>query len=246
MRDRPHAEIPDSTDDTHRDSDAPTQLWSGRLSISAPTPHLRAARRRQRLEALLNTQTGITFEATPEASEANVTEAKPLERVALHPSTTPPVVAAARPPMWLSGPQLALFVAVGVAVGGMAALHVDHLLHPFGRNHRETATTSTPTHQTPMFAANAESQRPTEESKRSDVANVHVAAAPVQPARTLPPRVRTQMAESSPQAQTNAGAADRPAAVESPSNAPTDLRIPTQLHPRINPLMTSNQVFRDD
>ncbi len=138
MRDRPHADIPDSVDDTNRDSDAPTQLWSGRLSFASLTPRLRAARHRQRLEALLNTQTGITFEAAADIPELKPRSSRDEDKPALHqPSTTPPVVAAASSSTSLSGPQLALFVAVGVAVGGIAALHMDHILHPFSRQARD-------------------------------------------------------------------------------------------------------------
>jgi hypothetical protein len=247
MRVRPHAEIPDSTEDTNRDSDAPTQLWSGRLSLSSLTPRLRAARHRQRLEALLNTQTGITFEAQPDIPEPQPQSANRGPQSARQvSSTTPPVVAAAAAHSALSGPQLALFVAVGVAIGGIAALHTDHLLHPFTKQAREAHTEQQTAQQPSAFDARDRSQQVAiEESKRQDVATIQVAVAPAQPARSLAPKLRSNPVE------VNLLTQSPPAALRGPQGDPQagstggDLRIPTQLHPRINPLMTSNQVFKD-
>lgn len=246
MRDRPHADIPD--DDTDRDSDAPTQLWSGRLSFASITPRLRAVRHRQRLEALLNTQTGITYDA---ASELPATKPRPTpasEKPSVHQqSTNPPLATAAATSPGMSGPQLALFVAVGVAVGGIAALHLDHILHPFSRHDREVHTAAQSVQQAPASAARGnELHTAAPESKRDDLSNVRLAAAPIQPARSLTPKLRSQGSEANLPAQVNPPLAATATPAKPPEVDPSDeLRIPTQLHPRINPLMTSNQVFRE-
>lgn len=242
MRVRPPADITDSVDDTNTDSDAPTQLWSGRLSFASLTPSLRAARRRQKLEALLNTQTGITFEAAAQPLETkpqtdNQTRKNP-------PSTTPPVVAAAVVPMSMSGPQLALFVAVGVAVGGIAALRLDHFLHPFGQQAQVVNSEQPTAAPTQVLAANA----PLEEKVVSAVVEsppVQVTVVPTVVPRQQAAKPRVS-ADPVPQLNTPASTLALPAKLEQPTAANgEELRIPTQLHPRINPLMTSKQVFRE-
>jgi hypothetical protein len=246
MRDLPPAEVPEVVQD-NQNSDAPTQLWSGRLSLASIAPRLRAARHRERLEALLNTQTGITFDAASERPQriqkAKRTKEKPYP---VSHSTTPPVVTGKTTSNGLSGIQLAVFIAVGVAVGGIAALQLDHLLRTFARHHKEPVSTQQPPSQGPTLAANAPVIPLAVDSRIAEISTIPVAVAPAQPARTST-KPRTSNVDVPPQYQVAAPGAVAPVEVTGPPNtgASTDVRVPTQLHPRINALMTSNQVFRD-
>lgn len=262
MRDRRNEEIPDSAEDTIRDFDAPTQLWSGRLSLSSLTPRSRAARRRARLEALLNTQTGITFEAhkTPDVrSERAYNAGRPARN--RQPSAKTEVTKSKA----LSGPQLALFIALGVAVGGIAALQVDRALQPLGGLSREPAsdpvaeplaaqlTAAQPaalqppaaraaTAQPPGFAV-AIRELPVNEPTLDDPALLEVAVPPARPMRSLAPKARAAATDAAPvSAPTYRAGVPATTEPKAPKGG-DEPRIPTQLHPRINPLMTSNQVF---
>lgn len=250
MRDRRNEAIPDSAEDTLRDFDGPTQVWSGQLSLSSLTPRLRAARRRQRLEALLNTQTGITFEAVPKTPDVR-SDHRAAEKPGRHSrrNTSAPGADATKSKA-LSGPQLALFVALGVAVGGIAALQLDRVLQPTSDRSHDTARdllTQPLVTQPPALAVAMRELPVNESSNQVEAPPIQVAVPPAQSARSLSPKPRAQTTYAAAPLPPSTRGAVPPAMTDpaTPQNG-NDLRIPTQLHPRINPLMTSNQVFRDE
>lgn len=256
------------------DSDAPTQLWQSPLRHLSQFPLRRAARRRERLEALLK---GQEITSTGALSSTNLTQTANRDvsppPPAYHPSAEemppPPSIptgtyTSIRP---VSGPRLAVFVALGVAVGGLAALQLNRVLtpHEHERSERRTVesaqaaaaalvTPSTPQAAPPltqpsMPEPNAEACAPGEFATADvpplpvDVVASRPTARATKASSGLPAsdeRLAQPASESPPTASVNR----EPSSPGSCERYPS-VHIPTQLHPRINPLMTSSQVFTE-
>lgn len=272
MSDTPSG-YPKPVDGKPYDSEAPTQLWQSPFRHLSQFPNRRAARRRERLEALLKgqeiTSTGM-LSATNLTHTAATQDVSPLPHVE-NPLPDPPApesiptgtYTSIRP---VSGPRMAVFIAVGVAVGGLAALQLNRVLTP---GHAETTASAvataavapaapvviappTPVRVAPSvpteYAFGVEACAP-EEAKPAGVPPLQVDIVAARPtARQGKPASTTAL---NPDAA-HAAASDAVPAFVTPEQAsqascsryPT-VHIPTQLHPRINPLMTSNQVFSD-
>lgn len=257
-----------SHSESPRNSDAPTQvLWDSSYQTRnlAEFSQRRAARRRERLEALLKgddtavTQTELDMHSPGEATSATQVSIPP-------PSTRSSVPAAAypAPPGAAAGPRLALYIALGVAVGGVLALQIDRVLNAPSPNGTSTAayvTTATPAPETSSYAYRYDSTEEVlaviEEADVDDVPRDVERFAPSPTVRRQRMAMGTPPSPASPQAAPPMAAS--PANVSQPppplrlaqvseqtacSQYPT-VHIPTQLHPRVNPLMSASQVFAE-
>lgn len=269
------------------DSEAPTQLWVSPFKHLAQFPTRRAARRRERLEALLKGQE-VTNTAMPSSTNltgATATHAGETHTAATHatvasddvysniglPERPPPpesiptgTYASVRP---VAGPRLAVFVALGVAMGGLAALQLNRVLSP-----TEVAlANAAPANAAPVNAALVVAAAPVplpqapppsrEFSPPVQVDNSVQACALVPPLQVdlVATRPQGKLARSVGHEGTAASRTtvsrgdinpllepvDAVGAGQTSCSRNADVNIPTQLHPRINPLMTSSQVFTE-
>ncbi len=248
------------------DSEAPTQFWDSPLKETTEFSVRRAARRRERLEALLkgydatNTSTELVPPPfSPElSSSGDHVSPPPLPEVPEPPSLPTGTYTSVRP---VTGPRLAVFVALGVAVGGLAALQLDRVLSPTeatpaGANAAQAALRNeSPQAEAP--AAAEQTYDSTEEvlamvgeAEMADVPPLQVEVVQLRP----PNRIhRANGVDVPPQTASTANVSQEPPATlafapnvnqSACSRYPT-VHIPTQLHPRVNPLMTSSQVFME-
>jgi hypothetical protein len=265
MRETPHPGH--SHTESSRNSESPTQiLWdsSNKTRNLAEVSQRRAARRRERLEALLKgddtavTQTEVDLHPPGEVTSATQLSIPPPSRSSL------PAAAYPAPPSPIAGPRLALYVALGVAVGGVLALQIDRLLN--APSHSATPTTAYVAMDAPSpdeasyayrYDSTEEVPATNDDANGADVTpNVErlvpppavrrqrmaLAAAPATPPMAaaptetpLPPNV-----SPSPPSLVLAQVSEQTACSQYPT-----VHIPTQLHPRVNPLMSSSQVFAD-
>jgi hypothetical protein len=245
------------------DSEAPTQLWDN-PSKDRNTSQFslrRAARRRERLEALLKgyEENATSTELGTPLGSANVA---PLRRDVAPPPALPQIPAAPSLPTGtytsvrpVTGPRLAVFVALGVAMGGLAALQIDRLISPASPAVAASGV-ERPQLQVEIPLAQAaepalELNEPSEETviladENAEVPPLQVEIVPLRaPVKTQ----RPALAETPP--ATNVSPvlppelAFAPAPQQSSCGRYPAVHVPTQLHPRINPLMTSNQVFTE-
>lgn len=282
MSEIPPPGYPKPSDGTPYDSEAPTQLWQSPFRHLSQFPNRRAARRRERLEALLKGQdvtstgmlssTNLTETVTPSSTKSTATaaaELSPFTPPAGLPEAPPPpesiptgTYTSIRP---VSGPRLAIFVALGVAAGGLAALQLNRVLTPpdgakqasvtasfapeAARTDEAKAVVAAPV---PLeaFALDApEACAPTEADEKAVVPPLQVDVVAVRPASPSAKFTKTtsHTSVSGPVAiDTDVSSAlVNPEPTTQTSCSRPGVQIPTQLHPRINPLMTSNQVFAD-
>lgn len=268
MSDTPSG-YPQPIDGKPYDSEAPTQLWQSPFRHLSQFPTRRAARRRERLEALLKgqeiTNTGL-LSSTNLTHTAATQDVSPLPLAEnLLPDGPPPpesiptgTYTSIRP---VSGPRMAIFIAVGVAVGGLCALQLNRVLTPAIGAKADTVTASAPppvhavavgpiVAEAPMTNAFEVEGCAPEEPKSASIPPLQV---DVVAARPMPRTSKPAASNAAPSEQ--AAGPSAPYAVTAMVNsAPTEqsscsrypsVHIPTQLHPRINPLMTSNQVFSE-
>ena len=276
MRDTPSG-TPEPLDGKPYDSEAPTQLWQSPFKHLSEFPVRRAARRRERLEALLKgqeiTSTGMVSATglTHTAATQDVSPAPLPENV--FPDHPPPpesiptgTYTSIRP---VSGPRMAVFIAVGVAAGGLAALQLNRVLTPSTPDRATAAAAAvavTPAEPAPVRVAvvpavpvpaapeipvpEAEACAP-EEAKDAVVPPLQVEIVPVRPvARSSSKSATTTPLPPEPASGADAHEASSAFVNTSQSSDSScsrypSVHIPTQLHPRINPLMTSNQVFTE-
>lgn len=270
MSDTPSG-YPQPIDGKPYDSEAPTQLWQSPFRHLSQFPNRRAARRRERLEALLKgqeiTNTGL-LTSTSLTQTAAIQDVSPLSLPLAEnvlPDCPPPpesiptgTYTSIRP---VSGPRMAVFIAVGVAVGGFAALQLNRVLTPADGAKQATVTAAIPAVVSAVAPVSIVPAAPVanafepagcepEEAKIAAVPPLQVDVVALRPiARSSKPStVITASPEhealpTSPDAMEAMVNTDQPAQA-SCSRYPS-VHIPTQLHPRINPLMTSSQVFTE-
>lgn len=268
MRDTPSS-YPKPTDGKPYDSEAPTQLWQSPFRQLSQFPTRRAARRRERLEALLKGQdvtstgllssTNITVTtATPDVSPLPLPE-NVLPEVPPPPDSIPTgTYTSIRP---VSGPRMAVFIAVGVAIGGLAALQLNRVLTPKLSEKQALTTVSAPPTVITLAAAQPPVSPPlvnafepescAPEAQRSElIPPLQVDVVAMRPAvKASKPYLQTMTqteTPTSPSTSANVASLVNPEQTNqaSCSRYPA-VHIPTQLHPRVNPLMTSNQVFAE-
>jgi hypothetical protein len=246
------------------DSEAPTQFWDSPLKDTTEFSVRRAARRRERLEALLKgydaTNTSTELVPPPFSAEfsspGDHVSPPPLPEVPEPPSLPTGTYTSVRP---VTGPRLAVFVALGVAVGGLAALQLDRVLSPTDATPAAANAARSPQQNE---APRAEAPEATEqvydsteevlamvgEAQMADVPPLQVEVVQLRPPNRIP---RANVVDVPPQTVATANVSQEPPATSAfapnvnqsaCSRYPT-VHIPTQLHPRVNPLMTSSQVF---
>lgn len=282
MSDIPPSGYPKPSDGTPYDSEAPTQLWQSPFRHLSQFPNRRAARRRERLEALLKGQdvtstgmlssTNLTETVTPSSTKSTATavaDVSPFTPPAGLPEAPPPpesiptgTYTSIRP---VSGPRLAIFVALGVAAGGLAALQLNRVLTPLDDEKQASATANVAPEAArtdearavvaavpiapEVFAIDArEACAPEESEEKAVVPPLHVDVVAVRPATPMAKfgKATSHTSVSPVAADTDVSSAlINPEPTTQTSCSRPGVQIPTQLHPRINPLMTSNQVFAD-
>lgn len=245
------------------DSEAPTQLWDS-PSKDRDTSQFslrRAARRRERLEALLkgyeenatSTELGTPL-GSPNSTQGrrDVTPPRALPQIPTAPSLPTGTYTSVRP---VTGPRLAVFVALGVTIGGLAALQIDRLISP------ESPFVAAGRPETPQLQVEVPLVQDSPPAPRPNDSTEEVMALVEQAPEVPPLQVEIVQLRQPAKPQRPTSAETPPAANVSPPPPPEGaftpatqqsscgryptVHVPTQLHPRINALMTSNQVFTE-
>lgn len=286
MSDIPPSGYPKPSDGPPYDSEAPTQLWQSPFRHLSQFPNRRAARRRERLEALLKgedvtstamlSSTNLTETATSAANASaasSSSDVSPFTPPAGLPDVPPPpesiptgTYTSIRP---VSGPRLAIFVALGVAAGGLAALQLNRVLTPIegATPNSVTASVAPPAARTdeakaavaqapepiPAFEVDMPEACAPDAEKAPAVPPLQVEVVSVRATSPLAKPGKSTAHASAPGPVTNDTPVDVSSALVNPEPTSqtscsrySSVQIPTQLHPRINPLMTSNQVFAEE